>query len=80
MFPSPPTPATNTICFVIFQMQIQLATGSNMNWDISTQYSYARLLKRNSCFISRATATACLFVRLGAFGTLIEFGCFETVT
>lgn len=31
MFPSPPTPATNTICFVIFQMQIQLATGSNMN-------------------------------------------------
>lgn len=31
MFPSPPTPATNTICFVIFQLQIQLATGSNMN-------------------------------------------------
>lgn len=26
MFPSPPTPATNTICFVIFQLQIQLAT------------------------------------------------------
>ena len=26
MFPSPPTPATNTICFVIFQLQMQLAT------------------------------------------------------
>lgn len=26
MFPSPPTPATNTIFFVIFQLQIQLAT------------------------------------------------------
>ena len=26
MSPPPPTPATNTICFVIFQFQIQLAT------------------------------------------------------
>lgn len=81
MFPSPLTPVTNTICFVIFQLQIQLATGSNMNREISTQYRrYARSLQRNSCFISRATTTECLFVRLHAFGTLIEFGCFETVT